>query len=48
MGLGLALVSALAHAHHGSAGCRNREDESGSEFWIELPASDPLTSANVV
>jgi signal transduction histidine kinase len=47
MGLGLALVRALAHAHHGSAGCRNR-DEGGAEFWIELPASDPLANANVV
>jgi signal transduction histidine kinase len=47
MGLGLALVHALAHAHHGSAGCHNR-DEGGAEFWIELPAGDPLMSANVV
>ena len=47
MGLGLALVRALAHAHHGNAGCRNR-DEGGAEFWIELPAGDPLASANGV
>jgi signal transduction histidine kinase len=47
MGLGLALVRALAHAHHGSAGCRNR-DEGGAEFWIDLPAGDPLMNANVV
>ena len=40
MGLGLALVRALAHAHCGSAGCRNR-DKGGAEFWIELPAGDP-------
>jgi signal transduction histidine kinase len=47
MGLGLSLVQALAHAHNGSTGCRN-QDESGAEFWIDLPAGDPLASANVV
>ena len=47
MGLGLSLVRALAHAHNGSSGCGNR-DEGGSEFWIELPAGDPLVSANIV
>ncbi|WP_395739964.1 sensor histidine kinase [Prosthecobacter sp.] len=47
MGLGLSLVQALAHAHHGSAGCRNNDDQ-GAEFWIDLPATDPLASANVV
>ena len=47
MGLGLSLVQALAHAHNGSAGCRNL-DECGAEFWIDLPAGDPLATANVV
>ncbi|OYW78272.1 MAG: hypothetical protein B7Z37_00250 [Verrucomicrobia bacterium 12-59-8] len=47
MGLGLSLVQALAHAHNGSTGCRNL-DECGTEFWIDLPADDPLTAANVV
>ncbi|MBE2286993.1 MAG: HAMP domain-containing histidine kinase [Prosthecobacter sp.] len=47
MGLGLSLVRALAHAHNGNTGCRNR-DEGGAEFWIELPAGDPLASANGV
>lgn len=47
MGLGLSLVRALAHAHGGSAHCRNR-DEGGADFWIDLPAGDPLASANVV
>lgn len=47
MGLGLSLVRALAHAHNGQTGCRNR-DEGGAEFWIDLPAGDPLANANVV
>ncbi|MBL9133560.1 MAG: HAMP domain-containing histidine kinase, partial [Verrucomicrobiaceae bacterium] len=47
MGLGLSLVHAIAHAHNGQSGCRNRE-EGGAEFWIELPAGDPLASANGV
>lgn len=47
MGLGLSLVRALAHAHNGQAGCRNRA-EGGAEFWIDLPAGDPLASANAV
>lgn len=47
MGLGLSLVQALVHAHNGSTGCSNH-DEGGAEFWIDLPAGDPLASANVV
>ena len=42
IGLGLSLVSAVAHAHHGEAGCTNRP-EGGSEFWIRLPiAGNPV------
>ena len=47
MGLGLSLVRAIANAHDGKAGCENLE-ESGAEFWIELPEGDPLGSANAV
>lgn len=47
MGLGLSLVRAIATAHNGRAGCQNR-DEGGAEFWIELPAGDPLAAANNV
>jgi heavy metal sensor kinase len=35
-GLGLAIVEAIALAHGGRAGARNRAD--GPEVWIELPA----------
>ncbi len=47
MGLGLSLVHAIAHAHNGQSGCENRP-EGGAEFWIKLPAGDPLASANGV
>ena len=47
MGLGLSLVRAIANAHDGTAGCENLE-ESGAEFWIELPEGDPLRLANAV
>jgi signal transduction histidine kinase len=47
MGLGLSLVRAIATAHNGQAGCRNHDD-NGAEFWIELPAGDPLSTANIV
>jgi len=36
MGLGLSLVRAVATAHGGDAGARNRE-EGGADFWIKLP-----------
>ena len=35
-GIGLALVRAVAKAHFGEAGARNRS-EGGAEFWIRLP-----------
>ncbi|MCB1208438.1 MAG: HAMP domain-containing histidine kinase [Verrucomicrobiales bacterium] len=35
MGLGLSLVRAVATAHGGKTGCRNR-DTGGAEFWIQL------------
>ncbi len=47
MGLGLSLVRAIAIAHNGQTGCSNR-DEGGAEFWIDLPAGDPLHAANAV
>lgn len=36
IGLGLSLVKAIANAHRGEAGCRNRP-EGGAEFWLRLP-----------
>ena len=36
IGLGLSLVRAVATAHHGEAGCRNRS-EGGADFWIWIP-----------
>ncbi|OYW31540.1 MAG: hypothetical protein B7Z47_00795 [Chthoniobacter sp. 12-60-6] len=47
MGLGLSLVRAIATAHGGQTGCQNR-DEAGAEFWIDLPAGDPLSVTNGV
>ena len=35
-GLGLALVEAVAEAHGGHAGARNRP-EGGADVWIALP-----------
>jgi two-component system, OmpR family, sensor kinase len=35
-GLGLAIVEAIARAHRGSAGARNRE-AGGADVWIRLP-----------
>jgi two-component system, OmpR family, sensor kinase len=35
-GLGLAIVDAIARAHRGSAGARNREG-GGADVWIRLP-----------
>jgi len=35
MGLGLSLVRAVATAHGGKTGCRNR-DTGGAEFWIQI------------
>lgn len=43
MGLGLSLVRAIATAHGGQTGCRDR-DEGGAEFWIDLPAGDLLNA----
>jgi signal transduction histidine kinase len=36
IGLGLSLVRAVATAHHGEAGCRNRA-EGGADFWMRIP-----------
>lgn len=38
IGLGLALVKAVAHVHRGEAGVVNRP-EGGADFWIRLPTS---------
>ncbi|MFL5736575.1 MAG: sensor histidine kinase [Actinomycetota bacterium] len=35
MGMGLAVVGAIARAHHGSAGVRRQDEET--TFWIEVP-----------
>jgi signal transduction histidine kinase len=35
MGMGLAVVGAIARAHHGSAGVRRQDD--ATTFWIEVP-----------
>ncbi len=40
-GIGLALVRAVARAHFGEAGARNRE-EGGAEFWIKLPLTPDI------
>lgn len=40
IGLGLSLVRAIAHAHHGKAGGGNRPG-GGAEFWIEMPIGEP-------
>jgi heavy metal sensor kinase len=37
-GLGLAIVAAIARAHGGAAGVRNRP-EGGADVWISLPAA---------
>jgi len=37
LGLGLSLVRAVAEAHGGRAKVRNRTDQSGAEFTLELP-----------
>jgi signal transduction histidine kinase len=36
-GLGLAIIDAIARAHGGSAGARNRP-EGGADVWLDLPA----------
>jgi two-component system OmpR family sensor kinase len=36
-GLGLAIVAAIAHAHGGTAGARNKPS-GGADVWIGLPA----------
>jgi signal transduction histidine kinase len=41
-GLGLAIVAAIAAAHHGTAHARNRP-EGGADVWLELPARVPAT-----
>lgn len=40
IGLGLSLVKAVASAHQGEVGARNREI-GGAEFWIRLPCTSP-------
>ncbi len=40
IGLGLAIVDAIAHAHRGSAHAANRDD-SGADVWINLPRGLP-------
>jgi two-component system OmpR family sensor kinase len=41
-GLGLAIVEAVATAHHRGAGAANLED-GGADVWIELPGAQPLS-----
>lgn len=43
IGLGLALVKAVAHVHRGEAGVTNRP-EGGADFWIRLQTSLELGS----
>jgi signal transduction histidine kinase len=45
VGLGLAIVQAIAHAHHGQAHAANRPD-GGADVWLTLPRSglDPVNA----
>jgi len=43
-GLGLAIVEAIAAAHGGTAGARNREG-GGADVWIAIPAGPSAASA---
>jgi signal transduction histidine kinase len=45
IGLGLSLVKAVANAHHGDVGARNRP-EGGAEFWIRIPIDRPKPLAS--
>lgn len=36
-GLGLAITAAIAQAHGGEVGARNRADGSGADVWLSLP-----------
>lgn len=36
-GLGLSIVEAIADAHRGQAGLRNRDDRPGTDAWLRLP-----------
>lgn len=38
-GLGLAIVRAVAHAHHGRCGVRDRERQPGAVWWFWLPVT---------
>ncbi len=40
VGLGLAIVASIAHAHGGSAGAENRPD-GGADVWLALPGARP-------
>jgi two-component system sensor histidine kinase KdpD len=44
LGLGLAVVRAITHAHGGRVGAHNRS-EGGAVFWMELPALVPQNRA---
>jgi two-component system, OmpR family, sensor kinase len=46
-GLGLAIVAAIARAHGGTVGARNRP-EGGAEVWIELPANAATAASQPV
>lgn len=44
IGLGLSLVRAVARAHHGEAGARNRDD-GGADVWIQIPIGTGVTAS---
>ena len=45
LGIGLAVVRALAEAHGGSVGAMSAQDGRGSQFVVRLPRAKPEPAA---